>query len=209
LGGFVQAARRTWPEAEILVTTNGFFLHRHPDLPRILAAATPATLRLSRHHNGSDYMTGYLEIEALVSGWERDFGIRVQRSPATEQWTRRYHGHGEALRPYAEGDAGASFANCSIKNGCHQLLDFRLYKCAPLAYLPLVARRYALDPVWAPYLAYEPLAPGCSEAELRRWLACGTIPECAMCPTRYEVIPPSAQPCPLGAPDRRLGSRLA
>src|SRR4051794_7628507 len=38
LSKFVPLVRRHWPAAHIRIVTNGFFLHRHPQLPEVLAS---------------------------------------------------------------------------------------------------------------------------------------------------------------------------
>ena len=53
---FVTLVRRHWPAAYIRIITNGFFLHRHPDLPATLAAAGNAEIALSVHHDEPGYL---------------------------------------------------------------------------------------------------------------------------------------------------------
>jgi hypothetical protein len=69
---------------------------------------------------------------------------------------------------------------------CFQLFEDGLWKCAPLAYLPLQARRFRLSAKWDPYLKYRPLRPGCSDAEIAEFFARKAEPFCAMCPSRPE-----------------------
>src|SRR5262245_10468387 len=44
---FVRLVRRHWPDALIKIRTNGFFLHRHPGLPAVLAANGPAAISIA------------------------------------------------------------------------------------------------------------------------------------------------------------------
>ena len=91
------------------------------------------------------------------------FVARVR--PAHKNWTRRYEGFGDTMLPYEDGDPRASWEACPARH-CKQLLDGRIWKCAPLAYLPMQKAKYRLADKWDPYLAYRPLEPGCSNAEI-------------------------------------------
>jgi hypothetical protein len=55
LAGFVTLARRRWPDAFIRIRTNGFFLHRHPGLPALLAADGRASISVAVHHDSAEY----------------------------------------------------------------------------------------------------------------------------------------------------------
>ena len=41
----IQLTRAKWKDSKILLVTNGFFLHRHPDLPKVLKEAGNAKFR--------------------------------------------------------------------------------------------------------------------------------------------------------------------
>ena len=74
---------------------------------------------------------------------------------------------------------------------CPQLFEGAIWKCAPLAYLPMQDRKYGLSEKWAPYLGYRPLAPDCSDAELAAFFAREDEPACGMCPARPERFAPA------------------
>ena len=78
LSEFVPLVRRHWPAARICIVTNGFFLHRHPDLPSTLAAAGNAELALSVHHDGAGYMERLRPVFDLLANWQRDHGTIVR-----------------------------------------------------------------------------------------------------------------------------------
>lgn len=189
----VRLARRHWPEARLQVVTNGFLLHRHPRLPEVLGADPNACLAVSIHHTGAEYRRKLLPVVALLIDWQRRWGIEVDLRPSHGSWTRRYHGYGAAMRPYADGAPRRSWENCPART-CKQLHDGRLWKCPAIAYLPLQQARFRLARAWAPYLAYQPLTPECSDAELDAFLAREDESCCAMCPAEPERF---AMPLPL------------
>ena len=167
---FVSLVRKHWPKALIRVLTNGFFLHRHPDLPALMAADGNATIRLSIHHDAPEYRERLQPILDLVRAWQVEFGIHVDTIESHRHWTRRYQGYGDSMRPFADGDARKSWEICPAKY-CKQLYLGRLWKCAPLAYLGLQRDKYELSPEWDRYLRYEPLDPSSSLSDLDQFLA--------------------------------------
>ena len=199
LPGFVGLVRRHWPKTQIEIVSNGFFLHRHPSLPAVLAADPYARLIISVHHDSDEYQGRLKPVFALLKAWRRDHGLVANIRPAAKNWTRRYEGFGDAMLPFEDGDARKSWEICPARY-CKQLLDGQIWKCAPLAYLPMQKARYRLSEKWDPYLTYEPLEPNCSDAELKAFAALEDEAACAMCPARQR---PFELPVPLRRPKAR------
>jgi len=177
------------------VVTNGFFLHRHPDLPRALRDAGEACLFVSVHHDGPQYRERMGPVLALLEEWVARYDIKVEYYRSWEYWTRRYHGAGAAMRPFADGQPRASWEHCPARY-CPQLHEGKLWKCGPLAYLPMQDAKYGLSAEWQPYLGYVPLAPDCSEEELREFLAREEESHCGMCAAKPARL---ALPMPMTA----------
>jgi hypothetical protein len=76
------------------------------------------------------------------------------------------------------------------------LLDGAIFKCGPIAYLPMQDAKYKLAAPWRPYLDYQPLAAGCSDAAIAEYFAREEEPICAMCPAAPQRF---ALPSPLRA----------
>jgi hypothetical protein len=197
LSEFVRIARRHWPDAFLRIVTNGFFLHRHPELPRVLQGDPKAHIYLSIHHRSPEYLQLLRPNYRLLGEWARTYGLHVSLYDSVKLWRRSYRGSGAAMQPYADGDPRRSWETC-LSRGCPQLFEARLWKCAQLAYLGMQHARHPLAPPWQPYLAYRPLEPGCSDAELAAFFAREEEPFCGMCPATPEHF---ELPCPL--PRRR------
>jgi len=193
LSDFVLLVRRHWPDALIKIFTNGFFLHRHPTLPRVLAANGRANIVLSVHHGSTEYLRHLLPIFGLVRRWQREFGVNAKIFQSFADWTRRYQGFGDTMQPFEDGSPRASWEICPARH-CKQLFEGKIWKCAPLAYLKLQKARYQLSSKWDPYLNYEPLDPGCSDHELDQFLALEDEVFCGMCsakPRRFDLPMPT------------------
>src|SRR5215475_2991668 len=90
LAGFVTLARRHWPDAFIRIRTNGFFLHRHPSLPALLAADKRASISVAIHHNAPEYRERLRPMFDLIERWQREFAVVVEVDQAYGNWTQRY-----------------------------------------------------------------------------------------------------------------------
>lgn len=189
LPAFVGIARRAFPRSALVVVSNGLLLHRHPDLPRVLAVDGNARLDVSLHALDEPYERAFQPVLELLQAWRDTHGVDIKVRRSVDVWTRRYHGFGATMLPFDDGLPRTSWEICPAKF-CMQIRDGRLWKCAPLAYLPLQAGKYKLDPAWDPYLAYRPLAPEASDAELARFLAREEEAVCGMCPSARRPFRP-------------------
>jgi hypothetical protein len=185
LTDFVALARTYWPHAKLQLVTNGFLLHRHPQLPLALADHPDALIALSIHHTSAEYRARLLPVMALLVDWTRHHGVRVEARPSHTSWTRRYRGLRATMQPFDDGQPRQSWEHCPAKY-CMQLFQEKLWKCPPIAYLQLQQSKYGLDAAWQPYLAYEPLGPECSELELDAFVAREDEACCRMCPAQPE-----------------------
>ncbi|MBL8487105.1 MAG: radical SAM protein [Rhodocyclaceae bacterium] len=195
LAEFMPLVRARWPETAIRIVSNGWFLHRHPDLPARMAADGNAALFLSVPHASPEYRARLAPVEALLEGWRRDHGIVVGRYESHARWTRRYRGFGPAMAPYADGRPRRSWERC-VARDYPQLHAGRLWKCPAIAYLGLQDARFGLPHAWRPYLDYRGLAPDCDDAALAGFLAAEEEAVCGMCPADPERFEP---PSPLRA----------
>ena len=190
---FVALARKNWPHAHLRLVTNGFFLHRHPKLPMILRDDPNHMIYLSVHHSSAEYKAKLAPIMALLEGWVRHYGIQAWTYESHHYWTRRYKGFGADMEPYEDQQPRKSWENCPARYA-RQLYDGMLWKCAPLAYLPLQNAKYSLPEKWQPYLQYRALMPDCTEGELNAFFDREEESFCGMCPARPEQM---ALPLPL------------
>jgi hypothetical protein len=187
LPGFVTLARRHWPDAFIRIRTNGFFLHRHPGLPALLAADGRASISVAAHHDSAEYREHLQPIFELISRWQRDFGVQIDVDQAFANWTQRYRGFGATMEPFEDAAPRASWEICPARI-CRQLFEGKIYKCAPLAYLKMQKTKYDLSPKWDFYLGYQGLDPACSDRELDAFIAKEEEPYCAMCSARRRPL---------------------
>ncbi len=197
LVAFIELAARKWPASRLGLTTNGFFLHRHPELPEVLSRHN-VLLHFSIHHESQEYLERVLPILALIEGWRARCPFDVLVEKTYERWTRRYHGFGAAVLPYEDRDPRRSWERCECSNTV-QLFRGRLWKCSAITYLQVQKQTYPeLSPRWDPYLAYQPLGPECSDGELAAFLGREDESICGMCPADPERFDRPSPLIPLG-----------
>jgi hypothetical protein len=203
LAKFVRLSRQHWPGAQLELVTNGFLLHRHPDLPGVLASDPNTSISVSIHHTSTAYRTKLVPVVQLLIGWVRRYGVRVEWRPSHGYWTRRYTGIGAAMQPFDDRQPRRSWEHCTAKF-CRQLFQGKIWKCPAVAYLQLQDAKYGLGSAWQPYLRYEPLSADCTDEALDAFFAAEEEPCCRMCPAVPERF---ALPSPLARPQGR--ARLA
>jgi hypothetical protein len=196
LPDFVRLARRHFPTSQVQVVTNAFFLDRQPDLPVAMQEIGNARLDISVHHESWQYGTLISQGLQLAQTWAKTHGIEVYVKESFKSWRLQYQGHGAEMMPYEDGNPQASWDICPAKH-CFQLLDGDIFKCAPLAYLPMQQAKYGLSEKWAPYLAYQPLHPTCDDEALRQFFSTGAEAVCDMCAAYPRHVD---KPWPLPAP---------
>lgn len=169
------------------LVTNGFLLDRYPELPQALAD-TKCRLIISYHGPGKQYDNKMKEVMKTVARWKDEWGIEAKsESPDISPegpWARTFNGYGNHMMPYQDNDPQSSWKNCPTGQNCFQLLDSNIYKCAPLAYLPMQAKKYKLNTAWDQYLSYQPLTPDSSQDDIRRFYNRGAESYCSMCPSK-------------------------
>jgi hypothetical protein len=197
LTDFVRLARRHWPDAFLRIVTNGFYLHKHPELPGLLAADPKARLYFSIHHSSPEYLDQVRSNYEMLRRWMRELGVRAFFYHSYKHWRRTYHGTGAAMEPYTDGQPRKSWQHCNAK-GCPQLFESKIWKCSPLAYLGMQNTKVGLSDKWKPYLAYQPLVPECTDEEVRAFFAKEEESYCSMCPAEPErlqiLIPLKSKP---------------
>ena len=205
LTAMLYLARETWPRSQVRLITNGFFLHKDPRLPEALSR-TGAILNLTIHHRSPEYMQHVAAIGRLLGQWRARFPFCVQVEESYRRWTRRYKGFGPDVMPFDDNAPRVSWEHCACRH-CRQLFRGKLWKCSAIAYLQLQKETYQeISPAWDPYLAYEPLDPSCSNAELLAFLRHEEEPICNLCPTSPERF---QKPSPLIPVQQLLKGRVA
>lgn len=182
LVNYVMLVGELWPRTSRVLTTNGYFLDRHPELPQSLAA-TDTLLYLTFHADDQNYLRKIMPIARTWSELSRVHGFRFEVGEGREVWLKSYKGSGISMSPYNEGIPRASWEAC-ISRFCSQLHQNRIWKCPCLAYLNTISERFGLcqRPEWQPYLEYKGIGLDASDHELQLFLDLQDEPFCNMCP---------------------------
>ena len=192
---FVYIAREKWPHSFTEIISNGFYLHKHPDLWKALIE-TRTTLGVSVHSDTDpNYREKFEDVYRLMQNWIGK-GAPVELRPSIIHWIRQYKGFGDKMEPFEDNDPKSSWNIC-VSKLCVQLHEGKLWKCPALAYLPMQAEKYNLSEKWDPYLKYEPLSHDCSKIELKDFFTRKEESYCKMCPAKEEFFSPKNPLLPL------------
>jgi hypothetical protein len=164
------------------LVTNGVLLDKFLELPKALED-TKINLVISLHGNDAGYNSIINKVKALINSWKENFNIQVSYIDSYNTWLKFYKGFGDNMHPFEDGDYQESWKNCIAGQDCFQLLNGKIYKCAPLAYLPLQKEQFNLSPKWDHYLTYNALDPSCTNLEIEEFFNKKAESYCAMCPS--------------------------
>lgn len=189
---------KMWNNSKIKLITNGSFLYKHPDLPKIMNDRNNIYLEISIKHDNSDvdYSKLVNSIKDLVNNWKSKYKINVSFREDYKHWLKLYHGHGKDILPFNDNNPELSYKECGSKV-CRVLHEGNIWKCPRLAFLKLYKTKFNLDSSWDQYLEYKPLTPNCTNSELIKFFTEKHIKECSMCPIGKNYIkldPPKLSP---------------
>lgn len=194
----VEIAAIMWPDSKVRLITNGFFLHRFPDLPHIMKNYN-CQLRISVHHGSLAYQEKVDSIRNLIANWERASGLEVEWQQDYKKWVRVYRGYGDSMLPYEDGKPRKSWERCGVKH-CKQIFLGKLWKCPNLAYLQMQDKKFKLSEKWTPYLTYrtgdlegQAIDPIATHSEIKAFYETENIFHCGMCPayrTKFDLPSP-------------------
>ena len=180
---FVEFAAELWPDARRAVVTNGLLAGKRNAIAPVLAR-TKTELHVSFHSSDPKYIAMLAPNLKIIKQWVKDFEIVATISDYTK-FNRRLRGLGKHLQPFNDGDTRSSFNNCIAKQ-CKTLYKGRIWKCPPIAYLPVALTKFGIEnnPEWRPYVSYQGIGLDASDAELLDFLNRGPEDVCGMCPAQ-------------------------
>lgn len=184
--------REMWPtkDTEIELVTNASVIHLHPNIFETLIKYN-ILLSISFHHNDPNYLKIIKKKINIIKNWKNQ-GLNIKTYNSYDMWSKVYQGYGDSIMPFEDNDFRSSWKNCPTGQNCFQLHEGKIWKCAPLAYLPLMKKKFNISKKWDPYLEYAPLSPNCSDQELEDFFNKGAESFCSMCPAKYRKFKKSS-----------------
>lgn len=180
-------SRKYFPNSEIEVVTNMTLVHLHPELWKDLIKYD-ITLSISIHSRDPDYAKVMKPKLKIAKEWKKK-GVRITLYDSVKEWNMVYKGDGKDIMPFEDLDPQGSWRCCPTGQICFQLHEGHIWKCAPLAFLPLMKKKYPdISEKWDPYLTYKPLKSDCSDDALDEFFNRGCEVFCSMCPSKPTQI---------------------
>lgn len=158
----IELARQSFPNAEGLFVTNGFFLGRHPDLPRVLID-NRFRMDVSQHGRAPEYMMRFRLVRQQLRQWRTACPkLRINIRKSHRGWRQQYRMIEGKPMPF-ESDPQAAWNIC-LQRTCTQIYKQCLWKC--------------------PALAYQACPPTASDDQVREFLAVEEVRQCGLCPAK-------------------------
>ena len=204
----LKLSRKYTPDNNIILFTNGTYLHKHKNLKDVLID-NKIVLKLTEHSKEKKYLDKLNPLKEKLRRWS-DEGLDYRSYDYTEGfgwtgtdavalgggrihndgiWRKQYKGHGETMRPFEDNEPRKSWEICCCswaKGGIAniQLYENKLWKCPPIAYLKDALTKFGLQnhPKWIPYLKYKPLSGDVTLEEMVNWMRRDEEDICNMCP---------------------------
>ncbi|XZE56169.1 radical SAM protein [Planctomycetaceae bacterium SH139] len=177
-------ARQHWPESDLMLVTNGFFLNRFPCLPEVLME-TNCRLEVSQHGTHDEYVKRFRDVKRLIWRWrEQHAGIQIKIRSSHQGWMRQYNVVDGKPMPF-DSKPREAFKVCMQKT-CTQLGENGfLFKCPALAYFARLESKLKLHdlPQWQLFRDYQACPPGATDDELRTFIETKVIRQCGLCPS--------------------------
>jgi hypothetical protein len=180
----IELARQSFPNAEGLFVTNGFFLDRHPDLPRVLID-NQFRMDVSQHGRAPEYMKRFRLVRQQLRQWRTAYPkLQINIRKSHRGWRQQYRIVDGRPMPF-DSDPRAAWSIC-LQRTCTQLYKQCLWKCPALAYHAIMSRKLKLDnePAWQLFRDYQACSPAASDDQVVDFLATEEVPSCALCPAR-------------------------
>lgn len=192
--------RKYFPNSRIELVTNASLIHLHPNLWEDLIE-TDITLGVSVHSNNEKYRKVMIPKLKIAREWKDKgaivhfFDFAISKWENYSKWQKVYKGEGENIMPFEDNDPESSWNNCPTEQICFQLHENAMWKCAPLAYLPLMKEKYPnISEKWDPYLKYKPLTADCTDEEIVEFFSRGCESVCSMCPSKHIYVKDTKDP---------------
>jgi hypothetical protein len=180
----IELAHRAFPDSPGLFVTNGFFLDRHPDLPRALID-NGFRMDVSQHGNVHAYRQRFNKVLQRLDEWRAAYpALKITVRESHKGWRQQYHMIDGKPMPFDSRPKAAW--NICLQRSCTQLFQGNLWKCPALAYFATMERKLRLEaiPAWQLFRDYKACPPGATDDEVREFFATREIPQCGLCPAR-------------------------
>jgi len=180
---YIRKAAEVFPYAERRLVTNGVLLYNHSDDLAKLISETKTRLIVSLHVIPEQQKSKMLKSLSVLNRWIKEYSVNATIKAIDSRWFQIYRGTDCDILPFAENNPAESKRHCTTP--CVNLVEGALWKCPPLAYLPMIIDKLRYRKAWEPYLAYQPLQLSASDE------AINNLPKdthcCEMCPTHPKL----------------------
>jgi hypothetical protein len=181
----VYEMKRIWKDSQIRITTNGVILPKISDNVLRRWGEQGVTIVISKHLDTPQYNA---VLQKSRHRFNR-FGIKSEEGNFL-LWLALYK-QDDSLHPLPHGgNPEVAFGKCCAKT-CSSIYRNQFWRCANMMASYLAAKEGAISAdKWLPVVGtHQPMTLDNTPEEILAYLTAGAMPECAMCPDEYELVP--------------------
>lgn len=185
----LQAAKGIFKDSRVDLITNGFFLHRHPELPDVCSELN-IKIRVSQHHASKEYLEKFQPVRDLLAEWKVKYpGLMYSILESQDLWEERYRFESDGKAYPFQSRASYAWQACVAKR-CHTLYQRHLWKCPPLTYFQHFEAKLKLYDIaeWDLFRKYKAVPLDAPIEDIRKFVAEGPIAACSLCPQKPNRI---------------------
>lgn len=184
------AVRELFPLSGMMLVSNGFFLERHPELPKAIVELG-IDFQISKHHESDEYNQRFEQVTRVLNQWSQEnagFKFNIRRS--IRKWVQQYELREDGKAYPIRSRPTYAWKAC-VQKYCHQIYQGKLWKCPAIAYFRNLESKLGLEeiPDWNRFRDYKPLDPDCTIADLQNFVTEKAISACGLCPQNLRKIP--------------------
>lgn len=184
------AVKELFPTSSIMLVSNGFFLDRHPELPKAIVDLE-VNFQISKHHDSEEYNLRFAEVTTVLNKWKEEHpGFKFHIRKSLRKWVQQYEMREDGKAYPIRSRPTFAWKAC-VQKYCHQIYKGKLWKCPAIAYFHNLEAKLGLEeiPDWNRFREYKPLEPDCTIAELQTFVNEKAISACGLCPQHLKKIP--------------------
>lgn len=184
----LDVSREILPQSNLSITTNALLIN-NVDQQVFLESLlrNKVLVRVSIHSIKRDYISKINPCIKTLKKWEA-LGLNLSIEDYVSDWSSRYI-EGDLIEPYEDKNPQESWNICRSKF-CTILLDGYIYKCAAIAFLPLMKKEGRTSPKFDKYLKYKPIHHSDSAENILNFFQANSKQEsiCNMCPSKVVKV---------------------
>jgi organic radical activating enzyme len=179
----VKSARARWPDARILLYSNGLLLHRVDDEFLVWMKNNAVEFSISRHINTNRYLKS---LDKAIDRF-KSVGVSYEIIESHKSWVACHTFDADGVPIPCKSDPRSAWNHCLSKY-CTSIFGRHLFRCSPLMNGWLALQENKLPSEWNEILNHKPASIEDTSEEILKYLHDGVMKDCSICPDSFVSV---------------------